>query len=190
MDNAELVAYMKLSAAGDQMAFRALAEALNQRIFTLAFRFLSGDRAMAEDITQDVLIKLWQYAPRWEAGGSVIGWVSRTTYNACMDIHRARKNKNDELPEDIREEETVSDVLLTKEYRRILLQAIKDLPERQQEAILLTYFHENSRRDVAATMKTTEKSVEHLVARGLRTLEKLIPANINGGKNALASRSV
>lgn len=145
---------------------------------------------MAEDITQDVLIKLWQQAPRWEPGGSVQGWVSRITYNACMDVHRARKNRNDEIPEQYAVPETTTDNLLTKEYRALLLKAIENLPERQQEAILLTYFHENSRRDVAASMKTTEKAVEHLVARGLKALEKLIPANLNGGKNVFAARSL
>ncbi len=190
MDNTELTKLMLKTAEGDQRAFRSLADALSQKIFAMAFRFLSGDRASAEDVTQDVLIKLWQYAPRWEPTGSVQGWVSRLTYNAAMDIHRARKNKSEELPETLAEPETTTDTIATKEYRKILLEAIKNLPERQQEALLLTYFHENSRRDVATTMKTTEKAVEHLVARGLKALEKLIPSNLNGGKNVFAQRSV
>ena len=177
-------------AEGDQAAFRMLSNALSQKIFAMAYRFLSGDRAMAEDVTQDVLIKLWQYAPRWEPGGSVGAWVSRLTYNASMDVHRARKNKSEELPETLSVPETATDMVLTKEYKKVLLQAISALPDRQQEALLLTYFHENSRRDVAATMKTTEKAVEHLVARGLKALEKLVPSNLNGEKNVVASRSV
>lgn len=190
MDNADLTKLLKKVADGDQNAFRTLSDALSQKIFAMAYRFLSGDRATAEDVTQDVLIKLWQYAPRWEPGGSVQAWVSRLTYNASMDVHRARKNKSDELPETLSIPETTSDSILNKEYRKILLQAISHLPERQQEALLLTYFHENSRRDVAVTMKTTEKAVEHLVARGLRALEKLIPSNLNGEKNVFATRSI
>lgn len=190
MDNAELTLLLKQTAEGDQRAFRTLSGALSQKIFAMAYRFLSGDRASAEDVTQDVLIKLWQYAPRWEPGGSVQAWVSRLTYNASMDIHRARKNKSDELPETLAEPEMASTTILNKEYRKILLQAITRLPERQQEALLLTYFHENSRRDVAATMNTTEKAVEHLVARGLKALEKLIPSNLNGDKNVFAARSL
>lgn len=96
MDNHLLTEYLLQSAEGDQKAFRRLAEALGQKIFALAFRLLSGDRAAAEDVSQDVLVKLWQFAPKWQAGGSVQAWVSRLTYNACMDIHRARKNKNND----------------------------------------------------------------------------------------------
>jgi len=190
MDNAELTQLMQSVASGNQNAFRSLSNALSQKIFAMAYRFLSGDRASAEDVTQDVLIKLWQYAPRWEAGGSVQGWVSRLTYNASMDVHRARKNKSDEIPETLSVPETATDTILSKEYKMILLEAIQSLPERQQEAILLTYFHDNSRRDVASTMKTTEKAVEHLVARGLKALEKLIPSNLNGERHVFVPRSL
>jgi len=190
VDNTELTRLLQRTAEGDQAAFRTLSNALSQKIFAMAYRFLSGDRASAEDVTQDVLIKLWQVAPRWEAGGSVQGWVSRLTYNASMDVHRARKNKSDELPETLATPETANETILNKEYRAVLLQAIKNLPDRQQEALLLTYFHDNSRRDVATTMKTTEKAVEHLVARGLKSLEKLIPSNLNGEKHVFAPRSV
>lgn len=180
---------MKRIAKGDQIAFRALSEALGQKIFAMAFRFLSGDRAMAEDVSQEVLIKLWQFAPKWQEGGSVQAWVSRLTYNACMDVHRSRKNRNEEIPEQISVPETASASVLNGEYRALLLQAIERLPERQRDALLLTYFHENSRREVATTMKTTEKAIEHLVARGLKTLGTLIPANINGDRHDLATQS-
>lgn len=93
------------------------------------------------------------------------------------------------MPENLSVPETANATLLTAEYRSLLLQAVDRLPERQKEAILLTYFHENSRREVATAMKTTEKAVEHLVARGLNALGTLIPANINGEKNDLATQS-
>lgn len=189
MDNHLLTEYMMQTAKGDQIAFRTLSEALGQKIYAMAFRFLSGDRASAEDVAQDVLIKIWQFAPKWQPGGSVQGWVSKLTYNACMDIHRARKNRSDEIPETMSVPETANAAVLTSEYRSLLLQAIDRLPERQKEALLLTYFHENSRKDVASLMKTSEKAVEHLVARGLKALGTLIPANINGEKNDIATQS-
>lgn len=190
MDNHLMTEYMRQIAQGDQHAFRKLTEATGQRIFALAFRLLSGDRAMAEDVSQDVMIKIWQFAPKWKEGGSVNGWISRITYNACMDVHRSRKNKSDELPEEISIPETASASVLNNEYKSLLLQAIERLPERQGEALLLTYFHENSRKEVAKAMKTTEKAVEHLISRGLKALSSLIPANINGEKNEYATQQL
>ncbi len=189
MENHVLTEYMERVAKGDERAFRELSNALGQKIFALAYRLLSGDRATAEDVSQEVLIKLWQFAPKWQSGGSVQGFVSRITYNACMDVHRSRKNKNEELPEQIEVPETATATVMTNEYRSLLLQAIERLPERQGEALLLTYFHENSRKEVANAMKTTEKAVEHLIARGLKALGSLIPANINGENHDIATQS-
>lgn len=189
MDNHLLTDYMQRIAEGDQIAFRKLSGELGQRIFAMAFRLLSGDRSTAEDVSQEVLIKIWQFAPKFQVGGSVNGWVSRITYNACMDVHRARKNKTEELPESLSLPETASAHVLNNEYRSFLLQAVDRLPDRQKEAILLTYFHDNARKDVAKAMKTTEKAVEHLVSRGLKALETLIPANINGERHDFAIQS-
>lgn len=190
MDNQLLTHYLMRSAEGDQSAFRSLAEYLGQKIFALAYRFLNGERAMAEDVTQDVLMKLWQFAPKWQPGGSVQGWASKLTYHACMDVYRARKNRNDELPEDLAIPETATDQVLSNEYRTLLFAALGRLPERQKEALLLVYFHENSRREAAAAMETTEKALEHLIARGLKALSQLIPANINGEKHDLAAQKL
>ncbi|MBL8637787.1 MAG: sigma-70 family RNA polymerase sigma factor [Alphaproteobacteria bacterium] len=183
-DHGQLALWLEQTAKGDDRAFRQLVHALGQRIFGLAFRLLQGDRAQAEDVMQDVLIKLWQNAPKWQAGGSVQAWVSRTTYNACMDIHRSPRKRSVELPEDLPSlADTATDQLNRKEQQDILLKGIKHLPERQQEALLLTYFHENSRKEVARAMATSEKAVEHLVARGLKTLEAHLPANLNGDRH-------
>lgn len=184
MDHGQLTLWLEQTARGDERAFRQLVHALGQRIFALAFRLLQGNRAEAEDVMQDVFIKLWQNAPRWQPGGSVQSWVSRTTYNACMDIHRSPRKRSVELSEELPSlEDSVTDKLNRKEERHLLLKGLKLLPERQQEALLLTYFYENSRKEVAHAMATSEKSVEHLVARGLKTLRARIPANLNGGRH-------
>lgn len=181
---------MLKTAEGDSFAFRQLANFLGQKIYALAFRFLNGERAAAEDVTQEVLIKLWQFAPKWVAGGSVQGWVSKLTYNACMDIHRTRKNRNDQIPENLSVPETASANIISKEYKTLLMGALEHLPERQREALLLVYFHENSRREAAEAMNTTEKALEHLIARGLKALGQYIPANINGEYHDFATQTI
>lgn len=168
---------MERTAKGDQIAFRELSRALGQRIFLMGVRLLNGDRAAAEDVVQTVLIKLWQNAPKWEVRGSVSAYVSRLTYSSCMDLHR-KKVMTVEIPDSLHVEETATVKIFEKEKRKILLKMLEQLPERQKEAILLTYFHEEKRSDVAKALKTTEKAVEHLVARGIKTLGGLVPASL------------
>ena len=181
MDNETLTIWMEAIAQGDQTAFRKLTAALGQRMFGMAFRMMNGDRAAAEDAVQDVLIKLWQSAPRWRSGGSVISYASRLTYTTCIDLHRNQQKSSGEVDENLGEAETVTGELLRKEHNQILLAAIETLPDRQKEAILLTYFHENERREVAKAMATTEKAVEHLIARGLKSLANVLPEKQYGG---------
>ncbi len=181
VDNAILTAWMEQVAKGDQTAFRQLTSALGQRIFATAYRLMNGDRAAAEDAVQDVLIKIWQTAPRWQSGGSVSGYVSRLAYTCCIDLHRKKPKSSEILDEAMGIEETTTVNLLRKEQKDFLLDAMGHLPERQREAILLTYFHENERREVAKTMATTEKAVEHLIARGLKTLAVHLPEKKYGG---------
>ena len=182
-DNDTLTTWIEETAKGDQTAFRKLSVALGQRMFAMAYRLVNGDRAAAEDAVQEVLIKLWQTAPRWKSGGSVISYVSRLTYTSCIDLHR-KKPKTAEINEEtVAIDETASAQLLRKEHNKILLTSLEVLPKRQQEAILLTYFHENERREVARTMATTEKAVEHLIARGLKTLAVHLPQQKYGGQH-------
>lgn len=182
VDNVQLTAWMEQIAQGDQRAFRDLTTSLGQRIFAIAYRLMSGDRAAAEDAVQDVLIKIWQTGPRWKSGGSVTAYVSRLAYTCCIDLHRKNPKSTDALEEEtIAEDETATSELLRREQNGFLLDALDRLPERQREAILLTYFHENERREVARTMATTEKAVEHLIARGLKTLAVHLPEKKYGG---------
>ena len=183
VDNATLTLWIEQTAKGDQNAFRRLSAALGQRIFAMAYRLVNGDRAAAEDAVQEVLIKMWQTAPRWKSGGSVLSYVSRLTYTSCIDLHR-KKPKTAEINEEtVAIEETATAQLLRKEHNKVLLNSLEILPKRQQEAILLTYFHENERREVAKIMATTEKAVEHLIARGLKTLAVHLPQQKYGGQH-------
>lgn len=173
-DAAELNDLMQLAAKGDNNAFRLLSRALGQKIFAMCFRLLNNNRAQAEDAVQMVLIKLWQNAPKWEARGSVSAYASRLAYTTCMDMHR-QKVQTTEIPETMAVEETTTVVIFEKEKRKMLLAMLDKLPDRQREAILLTYFQEQKRSDVAKALATTEKAVEHLVARGLKTLASIAP---------------
>ena len=160
---------------GNQHSFQLLARSLTQRMFNLAYRLMGYQRSAAEDAVQDALIKLWTSAPNWKPTGSVDAYASRLVYTSCMDIHRRTKT-TDELPEEIAQPDTILNTILDTEQRKMLLQAIGQLPERQKEAILLHYMGENSQRHVAAMLGTTEKSIERLLARGRKRLRELLPS--------------
>lgn len=178
-DNARLTLWMEAAGRGDAGAFRLLSRALGPKMYGLAARLVNGNGAAAQDVVQEVLIKLWQQAPKWESGGSVAAYVSRLVYTTAMDHHRRNGPVSDEMPE-VGEDETMTGRVYEQEQRRLLLGALKQLPERQQEAVSLAYFHEYRAQDVALAMGTTEKAVESLLVRAKRTLAGLLPKELKG----------
>lgn len=165
---------MQQSAKGDQRAFRTLAHNLGNKMFHLAYRLCGYQRSIAEDIVQESLIKLWRAAPNWQPTGSIEAYASRIVYNCCMDFHRQNRI-TEELPDEIPQEDTILSSLIDQQHRRILLQAIHQLPTRQREAILLYYMGEHSQNHVAKMLGTTEKSIERLLARGREKLRSTLP---------------
>lgn len=172
---------MLLVKGGDQPAFRQLAKQASPKAFALACRLMNGDTGAAEDVLQDVLLKLWQHAPRWEAKGSVMGYIQRLIYTTSIDKIRQRKIKpeqhGEELQADIQADsaDNAQQKLVKKQENQLLYKLLNTLPERQRSAMVLTYLQELPQKDVAATLGTSVKAVESLLIRAKRTLKQTAP---------------
>ena len=84
-------ALMVLYANGDRHAALALARRITPRVLAYAARLLSGDRAEAEDVAQETMLRLWKVAPEWRQGESkVTTWAYRVATNLCIDRQRSR----------------------------------------------------------------------------------------------------
>src|SRR5690606_17015642 len=85
-------------AAGEARAARQLTERLLPRAFRIAYRLI-GDRAEAEDVAQEAMLRLWRQAPDWQ-GGRAQGatWLHRGTVNLCADPYRRRRRKGRRSP--------------------------------------------------------------------------------------------
>src|SRR5262245_6239731 len=135
-DNAALTALLVASGQGDAKAFRELSRALGPKMYGLAARLMDGNGAHAQDVVQEVLIKLWQTAPRWQPGGKVTAYASQLVYTTAMDFHRRTVKTTDEMPE-LGEDEKVTARIYSREQNGLLMGALAKLPERQQEAVRL-----------------------------------------------------
>jgi len=87
-------------AARDHVAMRRAAELYAQLAWRVAYRML-GDASEAEDVAQESLLRLWNHADRWKAGGAGIApWLKKVTVNQCLDrLRRKRFVSEDEAPE-------------------------------------------------------------------------------------------
>ena len=168
LEDAELLARF---AQGDRAAAQVLTARLAPVVYAQAFRML-GDRAEAEDITQDSLLRLWHAAPDWQAGqAKVTTWLYRVTSNLCIDKMRKRKRQSSdavrEMPDDGPDMERR---LQDRARAQALRAALSDLPDRQKQAMVLRHLEGLSNPDVAQIMQISVEAVESLMSRGKRSL--------------------
>lgn len=161
-------------AAGDAQAARMLTQRLAPRVFSHAMRMLGGDRAEAEDVTQDALLRLWRAAPGWRRGEAKVStWLYRVTANLCIDrIRRRRIGPDlDSVPEPMDEAPSAATGMQQAARAEALQQALDGLPDRQRQAVILRHIEGLSNPEIAEIMDIGARAVESLVARGKRALE-------------------
>ncbi len=76
---------------GDPEAQRRVFEQYKDRVFSIALNFLKGDEACAQDITQEVFVKVFRAAKSFRQDARLSTWLYRITANACMDEIRKRR---------------------------------------------------------------------------------------------------
>ena len=141
---------------------------------THATRLLGGDRAEAEDVAQEAMMRLWRAAPEWRQGeAKVTTWLYRVVANLAVDRLRKRKGGMaalDEVAEPMDERPTAHEAIAEGQRLAALHQALGELPERQREAVVLRHIEGLSNPEIAEIMQIGLEAVESLTARGKRAL--------------------
>jgi RNA polymerase sigma-70 factor (ECF subfamily) len=168
--DAELVRH---AGAGDARAAEALVRRHLPRMVGLARRMLN-DAAEAEDVAQEVFLRVWREAPKWRPGAARFEtWMHRVAINLCYDRLRRRRERNDPdagvLVADTAP--LASEARLAQQRAERVRAAMAQLPERQRAAITLVHFQELSNIAAAEALEISVEALESLLSRGRRTLK-------------------
>jgi RNA polymerase sigma factor (sigma-70 family) len=176
-------------ARGNATAFRIIVEQHSPALYRLAYR-LMGQASEAEDVVQEVFVRVWTHATRWRStqGGGLAAWLRRLATNLCLDRLRRRRFISDAAaPERIDDAPGADAVLDQKRVSALASQAVQRLAPRQRAAIILTYYEELSNNAAAEVLEMNIKAFESLLVRARSTLRRFIddaglsPADLGGG---------
>jgi RNA polymerase sigma-70 factor (ECF subfamily) len=158
-------------------AFDHAVAAHQRKVFTFA-RYLLSDREEAEDVTQDVLIRLWRHLDRVEPD-KVGGWLLRVTRNACYDKlrHRRIRHRSSVGAAETPELEAVAsrapdpEILAgASQVGAALVAAIGALREPQRSAVILREIQGLSYREIADALEISVSTLRVTLHRGRRSL--------------------
>lgn len=162
------------AAQGDRAAFAALVNAHYDFLFCTAWKWC-GNRDDAEDIAQDVCIKLATAISGFDGRSAFTSWLYRIVINAVRDRQRqgARRAKQvDDLTH-----VTASAMAPGQEEAATESQvwaAVRKLPDKQRDAVLLVYAEDRSHAEVAAIMGTKESTVSWYIHEAKKALRGLL----------------
>ena len=165
---------------GDAAAVSMLVSRKLPKLLSLARRML-GDAAEAEDVAQETLLRTWKQAAVWVPGKARIDtWMHRVALNLCYD--RLRRRRDSVSTDDVEIADGAVSAPARIEARQTASQvqmAINGLPERQREAIVLTYYQELPNQEAATIMGVSVEALESLLARARRTLRGVMSAALD-----------
>lgn len=157
-------------AGGDARAAEALTARLLPRVLAQATRMLN-DRAEAEDVAQEAMLRLWRIAPGWQDGGAQVStWLYRVTANLCLDRLRRRVPMPLEDGPEPFDPRDAPEALQDKMRAQALEQALEALAPRQRLAVVLRHLEGLANPEIAEIMEISPEAVESLTARGKRAL--------------------
>lgn len=170
-DDADLVARAK---GGDRAAFAMLLEVHYDRIYRLAYRWC-GHREDAEDVAQEVAIKLAGALKGFDGRSAFTSWLYRIVLNAVRDRQRQgqRRMRQARALALAAEEETPPEQEAGLEDAA-LWAAVRALPDKQREAVILVYAEEMSHAAAGAVMGVREGTVSWYLAEARKALRAVL----------------
>lgn len=169
---------------GDDAAFAALVERHQARLVRL-LAHLSGDPEIAEDLAQDVFLRVYRARGRYEPTARFTTYLFRVATNVALNSKRTKSRRKERvIAEGSRSSAAATPIQQaadksttmparqadSKEVQDVVKEAVERLPERQRIALLLHKFEELSYADIATSMELTPSAVKSLLSRARQTL--------------------
>ena len=182
---------------GDADAFEQLMTPLENLIWRVCWHY-TGQRETASDCAQEAMIKIWRSLEGYRGDCAFESWVYRIAANCSMDAMRKKKRDKSESIEPLKEagfdpsdpEPGTEEKVIAADRRQRLREGIRQLPEDQREALVLTQLERVSYEEAARMLDVSEGTVKSRVNRAKARLKEILtpegelssPADVKKGE--------
>ncbi len=171
---------IKAIGEGNHQAFECLVKRYKNSLFNFTYRYL-GDRPSAEDLTQEVFLRIYCSAQKFEArtGAMASSWIFKIAYNLSMNEIKQRRRYT-RLYDDIynKNQESAGQPVLgpleKQELKDNIMSELRRLPENQRAALLLRTSEGFSYREISEILGVSISSVESLIFRARKHLKRCL----------------
>lgn len=158
-----------------EISFRNDVLPMKNELFRLALR-ITLDRAEAEDVVQDTLIKVWDKRDSWTTIDNIEAFAMTVCRNLALDRTRSGANNNVSLDIEGTQEPmtqtTPYDRMVQQDNLRMVGQIVDSLPEKQRSCIQLRDFEGKAYKEIAAVLDITEEQVKVNIFRARQTIKQ------------------
>ncbi len=144
----------------------------SRKMFAIAYRLLQRTDE-AEDVVQDIFVKLWQMRQKLPPTGQLEAFVLTATRNLCIDRIRSRHETASDEDGQWTEESFDDDWVEDTDRLKLTLQLMKQLPRDQQKVLHLKVFEDLTNDEISELLKLKPDNVRQLLSRARRRLKEL-----------------
>jgi RNA polymerase sigma-70 factor (ECF subfamily) len=167
--------------AGDQDAWAQIVRQHWRKVFNIAYKF-TGKHDEAEDLTQDVFLKIFKSLDTFDRRANFQTWLVSVSRNLCIDHYRSVRKERETIDRDVDAGEltpaavTISPIAALEQADRVTLlkKALAFLPPTLRSAVLLRDIQELSYQEIADRLQLPEGTVKSRINRGRTELARQI----------------
>ena len=165
---------------GDPAAQRRVFDQYRDRVYTIALRYLKGDDAGAQDVTQDVFVRAFRALPTFRADARLSTWLYRVVVNACLDeLRRRRKVLHfGDVPPGLHPAVPPTE---PRERDPEVAQALGRLTPKLRMAVLLRHYEDLSYDEMAEALGCSPGTVASRLSRAHAQLARELAHRREGG---------
>ena len=182
--------------AGDQAARDEILRANRRRVFNIAYKF-TGRHDLAEDLTQDVFVKIFKSLGTFDRRANFQTWLVSVSRNLCIDHYRSVRKERESIDRDVDPGDLAPVAHTTSPYQsleqrdraQLLRRGLAELAPSLKQAVMMRDLQELSYQEIADKLGLPEGTVKSRINRGRNELARQISRIRESDDKAVAART-